>query len=367
MDTKQGSHAEAREEANRHPCDRIMTIIEAFWSCPTIAPQCELRGRLRGWRSGAFDTTTPLTPKSPITLEMKQFESGQGRVVITASTAVQPAYDASGERAESLFTHYFVEGLQIGQERVSVYAAYQYAHAQVKTKQTPEISLSHQQGEIFLTRNPRYAPLSLNHHFLCYSPRDGAEPAARLHTALQAAGLRPWLDTRDTPAGYDPHAAREDALRECASALLVLTPGSADVKSDSTREWQKALQYKKPILPLRFVEGAACRLQVGNRPALDFAGPLDSALPALHQHLAELNTPAGQVHELEYRKADAEGELRTATGSQRERILSDLERLDADLARQREVARDRCFKWIWGIMFESPKQPFWARIATHSR
>jgi hypothetical protein len=159
-----------------------------------------------------------------------------------------------------------------------------------------------------------------------YSARDGAEYAERLHTALQNAGLRPWLDARDTPAGYDPYA-----LRECASA---------DIKSESAREWQKALQYKKPIIHLRFAPGAARPLQLGNRPILDFTGSFDPALTGLRQSLADLSSPTGQLRELEYRKADAEGELRYATGEQRPRILADIERLEGDILLQREVVRD---------------------------
>ncbi len=41
---------------------------------------------------------------------------------------------------------------------------------------------------------PLPPPLSVNHHFICYAPRDGGEHALRLHTALQQAGKRPWLD-----------------------------------------------------------------------------------------------------------------------------------------------------------------------------
>ena len=64
--------------------------------------------------SGVFDVGT----KSATTLNLKQFESadgGQGRVVLTASTAVQSAFDAEGEIPESLFTHFLAEGLETGQ------------------------------------------------------------------------------------------------------------------------------------------------------------------------------------------------------------------------------------------------------------
>ena len=86
-------------------------------------------------------------------------------------------------------------------------------------------------------------PLALNHLFICYAPRDGADHAQRLHAALTDAGLRPWLDVLDTPAGYAPEAAREEALRDCAAVLLVLTPSAADVQSDCAGEWRRALRY----------------------------------------------------------------------------------------------------------------------------
>jgi tetratricopeptide (TPR) repeat protein len=181
-------------------------------------------------------------------------------------------------------------------------------------------------------------PISLNHHFICYAPRDGAQHAQRLHTALQQAGVRPWLDQRDTPAGYDPEAAREDALRECASLLLVLTPASANVQSDSAGEWRKALQFKKPIVAVRFAPGVALPLLLGQRAVLDFTGPFQQALSDLRRHLDALATPAGQLRELEYRLADAERELRQAPADPR--ILPDIVQLEADITTQRAVASD---------------------------
>jgi tetratricopeptide (TPR) repeat protein len=183
-------------------------------------------------------------------------------------------------------------------------------------------------------------PISLNHHYICYALRDGAWQAERLHTALQQAGARAWLDRRDTPAGYDPEAAREDALRECASVLLVLTPASANVQSESAGEWRKALQYKKPIIPVRFAPGVGLPLMLGRRTVLDFTGPLDKALADLRRHLDDLTTPAGQVRELEYRLADAEHELRVAPADERARIERDVTQLEAELIAQRAVARD---------------------------
>jgi hypothetical protein len=183
-------------------------------------------------------------------------------------------------------------------------------------------------------------PLSLNHHYICYAPREGGKHAERLYTALQQADARPWLDQRDTPADYDPEVAREDALRECASVLLIVTPASVNLQSESAREWRRALQFKKPIVPLLFATGVDLPLMLGNRSMLDFTGPFEQALSDLHRYLDELNTPAGVLRELEYRQADAERELRTAPADQRPRIERDLRQLDTDIKAQRAVVRD---------------------------
>lgn len=183
-------------------------------------------------------------------------------------------------------------------------------------------------------------PISLNHHYLCYAPREGGAQARRLHEALRQAGARPWLDQVDTPAGYDPEAAREDALRECATLLLVLTPASAAVQSESAREWRRALQYKKPIIVVSFAPGVELPLMLGNRPVLDFSASFDTSLAGLRRYLDELNTPAGQLRELEYRLADAERELRGATAEQRMRVERDIAQLEKEISTQRAIARD---------------------------
>lgn len=96
----------------------------------------------------------------------------------------------------------------------------------------------------FVARAP-LPPLALGQPLLCYASRDGAAQALSLYSAMQQAGLRPWLDQRDTPADYDPEAAREEALRECA-CLLLLTPASAAVQSEATHEWRPAPPTRPP-------------------------------------------------------------------------------------------------------------------------
>jgi len=134
--------------------------------------------------------------------------------------------------------------------------------------------------------------------------------------------------------------ARADALRECASLLLILTPSSADLHDDSAREWRLALKYKKPIITVRKTPDVDFPLLLGKRTPLDFAGPTTAAIIELRQYLDGLNTAAGQLRELEYRLADAKRERRTASPEQRLRIDQDVAGLEAEIKTVRAVAQD---------------------------
>ena len=107
----------------------------------------------------------------------------------------------------------------------------------------PQVQLS--PGAAAVVARTPLPPLALGQPLLCYASRDGAAQALSLYSAMQQAGLRPWLDQRDTPADYDPEAAREEALRECA-CLLLLTPASAAVQSEATHEWRPAPPTRPP-------------------------------------------------------------------------------------------------------------------------
>ena len=102
-------------------------------------------------------------------------------------------------------------------------------------------------------------PLSLNHHYICYAPRDGGEHAARLHTALQQAGGRPWLDRRDTPAGYDPEAR---ARRPCANAPACCSsspPPAPTCKARAPANGGARCNSKSPSSPCALRPALTCR------------------------------------------------------------------------------------------------------------
>jgi hypothetical protein len=100
---------------------------------------------------------------------LEAFEgSGYGRVILTASNAVEYAWEGDkllGEATRSVFTHFLVQGLQTGAAdlngdgKISLKELYDYTYEQVLTsglsKQTPQMSAPKVEGQIIIAQNPR--------------------------------------------------------------------------------------------------------------------------------------------------------------------------------------------------------------------
>jgi len=282
--------------------------------------------------------------------------SGSGRVVLTASNAVQVAWEGDqvlGDVERSLFTHYLVEGLETGaaggaSEWITVDALYAYAHAQVKktARQNPKKWTYGQEGEIIIARNPhptvtpQPAAPPLGHHFISYSPVDGEDAALKLYETLKRGSppLPVWLDKRDVQQpGPAWDAQVEAALQGCESLLLVVTPESAAPQCDCEREWRHALRYKKPIVPLLFETNTPAPFYLANRRAISFTGAFDPTVADLRRRLAWLATPAGALRALQDRLADAQRDLRPADATQRARIQKEIDEIQRQIAAQQKV------------------------------
>lgn len=121
--------------------------------------------------SGAFPVNARRRSSETPTVDVAQRFAGIGRVVITASTALQYAYENdvrySHRPAEpSVFTSAVVDGLRDGAAdldgdgQVSVDELYNYVYERVRQRavgQTPTLSVDSAQGTIYLTRNPRHS------------------------------------------------------------------------------------------------------------------------------------------------------------------------------------------------------------------
>ena len=142
---------------------------------------------------------------------------GNGRVILTASSAMEYAFEGdelTGEGNPSVFTAAVVKGLETGEadrdqdRRISVEELYDYVCEQVREvtpDQTPNM-LSHLEGELFVARSSYVAPV----------------PAAELSPELRAAIDSPLAGVRE---GVVSELARlleghDRALAEAARAAL---------------------------------------------------------------------------------------------------------------------------------------------------
>jgi hypothetical protein len=168
--------------------------------------------------SGAF--ARGHVARSGEAVDVQERFDGRGRVVITASTAMEYAFeisadaDVSGEGTPSLFTGAVLQGLRTGDAdldvdgRVSVDELYDYVFGKVQeenSNQTPSM-ISNIQGELYLASNPRRSGDFANQDSVA-STVSGAQGSAleraeirgepssgeRLSKSSTITGLRRWI------------------------------------------------------------------------------------------------------------------------------------------------------------------------------
>ena len=103
-------------------------------------------------------------------------------------------------------------------------------------------------------------------------------------------------------------------------------------------EWRRALRYKRPIVPLLLHRDVDPPFLLEHRQHIDFTGNFDQALARLRKHLRWLDSPEGQLQELEYRLQEARrAEPRAHDDAERARVRADIDELERQVAAQREI------------------------------
>ncbi|MFB0534923.1 MAG: SUMF1/EgtB/PvdO family nonheme iron enzyme [Anaerolineae bacterium] len=173
--------------------------------------------------------------------------SGYGRVVLTASNAVEFAWEGDkllGEAEKSVFTHFLVQGLQTGAAdldndgQISLDELYDYVYEQVVTsgrsRQTPQKWAQKVEGQIIIAQNPRPvakpAELPLELQQAIESPFPGVREGA-------VSDLERLLHGRDKGlalAAHEAltHLADDDSRRVSAAAarMLGISPTAVPAK-----------------------------------------------------------------------------------------------------------------------------------------
>ncbi|GGW74561.1 hypothetical protein CP966_00195 [Streptomyces galilaeus] len=190
--------------------------------------------------SGAFPMNALRRDAGTPTVDVAEPFAGNGRVVLTASTALQYAYE--GERdvrhsrapaQPSVFTSAVVGGLRDGSADldgdgfVSVEELYEYVHDQVRNRiagQTPTLSVDNAQGTIYLARSPRHVDID------------------RL-TEMRAAALdpQPWKRIGSLHLVEQLLGSVREPTREAARASLLglIADGDREVSRRARQLWHE--------------------------------------------------------------------------------------------------------------------------------
>src|SRR5690242_15241190 len=109
-------------------------------------------------------------------------------------------------------------------------------------------------------------------YFISYSSVDGHEWALRLRNNFIAAGMKAWLATEDIRPSSRWEDEIDDALRDCKAIFFLITLESVNRESETRKELDRARQYKKPVVPLRFDPDALIPYSLEGRQEINFVG-----------------------------------------------------------------------------------------------
>jgi tetratricopeptide (TPR) repeat protein len=180
-------------------------------------------------------------------------------------------------------------------------------------------------------------------HFVSYSRHDGSDFVAQLERAFASVvpALALWIDRRGIRPGQVWDDEVDQALVRSDTMLFVMTKQSVRRQSICKVECQRALKYKKPVIPLRVDREAEVPFLLEGRQWVDFTADVEAGLSELRAHLEWLGTPQGQLRQVEDRLHDAQRDLDVADSPlERSRLRKEIEQLESQFAEQQQIVRD---------------------------
>jgi len=177
-------------------------------------------------------------------------------------------------------------------------------------------------------------------HFISYSHVDGGDFAQRLCHALRDGSPSEdvFIDT-DLPLGEEWDFEVSDAIDECETVLFVMTRDSVRRQSMCIPELDRALDFKKTIIPLRLHPDARKPLLLGTRQWLDIGDDFEAAVDRLRGHFQWLRSGEGEIRTLEYQLADLERAL-VKHPEQRDRLQHRIAYLKRQIQERKRIRRN---------------------------
>lgn len=227
------------------------TAIEATFVCAQLDQYGSQRKIviLDCCHSGAFTRGAKAALGSKVGAQEVLAGNGYGRVILTASNAVEYAWERDellGATEKSVFTHFIVEGLRTGAAdvdqdgEISLDELYEYVYEQVvknaKSKQTPQKWTQKVEGQIVIARSPApkvLIPVWIREALIskAVSARlaavSGLAQLSHGEDQILAAAARIELE-RLSQDDEDP------TVRDAASGALGITPAKTTYKPLST-------------------------------------------------------------------------------------------------------------------------------------
>ncbi len=181
------------------------------------------------------------------------------------------------------------------------------------------------------------------HCFISYSNVDGLDFATKIADELESGHpfIKVWFEKREMVAGkddWDDQLAK--AIRDSNCLLFVMSKDSTGGHSNCKDEWTWALKYKKPVICLWISNDAEDQFRLNSRQKIDFTSNFDQGLAKLRKTITFLDSPEGELEELNHRLNDANRDLRRASGTDKPRIQADIDELKKQIEVQQRIVND---------------------------
>lgn len=181
------------------------------------------------------------------------------------------------------------------------------------------------------------------HCFISYSNADGLEFATKLATELEGGHpfIKVWFDKNEmSSSGDDWDEQISSAISNSKCLLFVMSVDSTGKGSNCKEEWTWALKCKRPVICLVIGEKFEEQFRLNNRQKIFFNSNFDAGLGQLKLALARLDSPQGELDELNHRLAEAKRDLHRAKDEDKPRIQGEIEILTEQIVRQEEIVRN---------------------------